>query len=906
MKTRNNSVGTTLPDQGRLFRRAKQSPCSALGGKQKLTIPDDPLTNQSSLSAKKKDRSPLENVEENCISLAETMSPIIKRRIPRQSKLSDLSNMCRDSSFGCQRSEKDKKAPLQIIKGSQENQVFPVEERMNDNMSQKGKEMKEDCKKQVKKGSVISDKENVLSTDMVPVRKSKRIRVPPRSKDVLDILRPVIRKPQNKKQNETKNVPETDKVDKEEASPKVTNKQLDPHPKPKRVTNVKSPKTRSSSAQQNNVTAKSGGKKESESSHDRTCVAANAKSSCNEKESATPEEDVTVPLRRTKRKSGQQEKDNIAKKTKTGNNYETPKLPGTSTRTIRSVSSAKIDGTKGLSHKLLRRSHNTSQNKKTPTISGSQGVTQAKSKLPVWASVKSIKITPGKRKSFRINSDTYDFPSSPHEEIAEVKRKKLKKSKKPMKKRVKPRTKFTLLITDPSWQTTASKRMPLVGESSVSTTNRNTAPPRYLDDNSEMDAADEASIPSIMSSIRDEEPADFNFSGFECEVSNDLFLGFEGETRSSFVIPRNESEVIPMTSASVLPTPAISKHISKYIGVSSTPRMENVAGAAGNKKRTANDSISECFGFNDDSEEESELNISPVQQSRQRSALEVTGTSDMMDGDLHPATLPSRFSWSSLRPGNRSRVSTSRSSSMVVQGRSVTFMTDVSQNSQTKITSFAVPTVNKQHPMQRREKLDCRKKTTCQDKLQDTLSTEADPSDKIEAAEMSVLFDDEDLKEKHSEDEEPIETSHVNKASQVPAKASDKSPEKSFVKAPRRSYDRTSLLEARQKFIEMHGGYVEDGTTTEEEEEAAQVKLRSKARKKPSKPTKVTKPTKGNKRKEKKSAKAAEGSSKKTAASTSISKKKKKQDEYDATLENWASRINSHFSEVDESLLVVE
>ncbi|KAK8397596.1 hypothetical protein O3P69_004403 [Scylla paramamosain] len=917
MKTRNSSAGTTLQGQGRLFRRAKQSPCCpAPKGKhslQKLKMKDDSSANQSPVSAEKKDHSQLENVKENCISLHEALSPIIKRRTLGQNKLSDLSNVCRDPSSGSQRSEKDKKAPLQIISSSQENQVFPLEERMNGNMFQKGKEMKEDRKKQaVRKKSVISDKENVLSTHMTqaPVRKSKRIRVAPKSKDVIDVLKPVMKNPLNKKQKETKNVLEADKLSKEEASSsEAGNKQADPQPKPKRVTGAKSLKTHSSAAQQSNVTAQSGGKEESDRSCDRTHVATSEKSSCNEKESASTNRDTTVLLRRTKRKSSQQDKDDIAKKAKTGNNDETPKVPGTSTRTIRSVSSAKVDETKGLSRKLLRRSHNISQNKESPSTSGCQGVTQAKSKPPVWASVKGIKITPGKRKSFRINSDTYDFPSSPHEELAEVKRKKVKKSKKQMKKRVKPRTKFTLLITDPSWQRTTSKRMPLLGESSLSTTNRSTASTRYLDDNSEMDAADEASVPSIMSSIRDEEPAEEDFSGFELEGSHDLFLGFEGETRSSFVIPsknRNGNELVPMTSASVLPTPAISKHISKYIGGSSTPRMENLTGAAGNKKtRTANDSISECFGFND-SEEECELNISPVQQSRQRSALDVTGTSDMTDGELHPATLPSRFSWSSLRPGNRSRASASRSSSMVAQGRSVTFMTNVSQNSQTKITSFAVPTVSKRHPMQRREKPTREEKTTGQDELRDTLSTEADPSDKIEAAEMSVLFDDEELKE----DKEPSKTSHPNnKASQVSAKASDKSPEKSFVKAPRRSYDRTSLLEARRKFIEMHGGYadIEDGSSSEEEEEeeqAAQVKLRSKARKKP---TKVTKPAKVNKKKEKKSAKAAEGDSKKTAASTSISKKKKKKmDEFDATLEDWASRINSHFSEVDESLLVVE
>lgn len=917
MKTRNSSVATTLQGQGRLFRRAKQSPCCPAPKGQRLLqkpkIQDDSSANQSPMSTKKKDHSQLENVKENCISLHEVLSPIIKRRTLGQRKLLDLSNVCRDPSSDSQRSVKDKKAPLQVINGSQENQVFPLEERMNNNTSQKGKKMKEDSKKQaVRQGTVISDKENVLSTDMTeaPVRKSKRIKVA-KSKDVQNILKPVMNKAPNKKKNETKFVLETDELSKEEPLSKAENEQADPEPKLKRGTGAKSLKTRSSAAQQSSVSAKS---EKSDSTCTRTPVPANEKSSCNEKETGSPDKDTSVSLRRSKRKSSHQGKDDFTKKAKTGNNNETPKLPGTSTRSIRSVSSTKVDETKGLPCKLLR-SHNTSLNKESPRTSGSQGVTQARSKPPVWASVKGIKITPGRRKSFRINSDTYDFPSSPHE-LTEGKRKKVKKSKKLMKKR-KPRTKLTLLITDPSWQTNASQRMPLFGKSSASTIDKSTASTRYLEDNSEMVAADEASVPSVMSSIRDEEPGQEDFSGFELECSDDVFHGFEGETRSSFVIPSkniNGNEVVPMTSASVLPTPAISKHISKYIGGSSTPRMENVTGAASsNKPKTANDSIAECFGFNEDSEEEEfELNISPVQQSRQRSALEVTGTSDVMDGELHPATLPSRFSWSSLRPGNRTRASTSRSSSMVAQGRSVSIMTDVSQNSQTKITSFAVPTESKQHSMQRRGKMIHQKKATSQSKLQDTLDSEADPNDKIAAAEMSVLFDDEELIEKHSEGKEPSKTSHANSmSSQIPqnlTEASDKFTEKNFVKAPRRSYDRTSLLEARRKFIEMHGGYAdtEDGSSNEEEEEAVQIKLRSKARKKPTKSTKATKATKPTKvnKKTKEPAKAAEKGSKKTAASTSISKKKV--DEYNATLEDWASRINSHFSEVDDSLLVME
>lgn len=785
------STGTTSQAQGRLLRKTKQSPCNpALKGRQssqKHNIRDVLSANQSPASTRKKvqslagsSKSQVENIRENCLSLHESMSPIIgnRRRALQQSNLTN-STVCRDPD-----SEKEKKAPLKIDNNCQENKISPLQERMNMNMPPKGKKNNEDDKKQaVRTRSVVTDKENVLVTNMAQtsIRKSKRIMVATKNKNAQNILKPVRKKTPNKKQNETKIMSESH----------PSKKEPDSQPKLQKVASTRHLKTSSSAAQLSTVTTKSSGKKDIDSTCNEAHVATEQESPGNDKENARPNKGMNVLPRRVKRRSGQPDKVDSVKKTNIERGDETPETSSISKRTTRCVSSAKVNKSNRLSSKLLGKSHITSQNIDPSGSSDSPGPTQAKSKPPVWASVRGIKITPGKRKSFRINSDTYEFPCSPHEGEAEAKKKRVTKPRKQKKKKMKPCNKFKLLTTDPSWQGTGSKGMPFLSASIDSTTNRNTASASCYN-NSASDAGDEASIPSNMSSIRDEGSAEEEFSsGFEFDGSNtnDLLHGFEGETRSSFVIPnksRNSNGMVPMTSASVLPTPALSKHISKFIGGSSTPRMENVLGSAANQEtRTAEDSIAECFGFDDEPEGESELNISPVQQSRLRHALEVTGTSDITDGELHPASLPSRFSWSSLQPGNRSKASTTRSSSMVAQGPSVTFVTDMSHNSQAKITSFAVPSVGKQHLMPRREKqhlMPRTKKPACQDKVQDTACREAEPNDKGQAAEMSVLFDEDELMEKQSsEDKEASEASHLSiKAPKPSAEALDNSPKKHF------------------------------------------------------------------------------------------------------------------------------
>ena len=766
-----------------MFRKTKQSPCKpALKGRQgshKPNTQDVPSAYQSPVSTRKKIHSQVENVSENCMILQETLSPIIgsRRQVLGQRKLANLTNVCLDPSSGGEGSEKENNAPLKKKNSWQENKVSPLEERVNMNTPNKGKEIIEDGKKQaVRRGSVVSDKENILVTNTThtPVRKSKRIMVATKSKSVQDILKPVRKKPINKNQIETNIISETNKLSKEGVSSSQTGiKEPEPQPKQQKIYRARSLKTSSSAAQLSSVTTKSRSKDVSDSSCVKVHAAADQECSGNEKQNAKPNKVTAVLPRRVTRRSSQPDKDDTPKKNiRKGD--QTPKMSGTSKRINKGVSPANINKSNRLSGKLPKKSQNTLQNIEPSSSSDSQGGTQEKSKPPVWASVKGIKITPGKRKSFRINSDTYDFPSSPHKKQVDVKRRRIAKPRKQTKKKKKPCTKLTLLTTDPSWQGTASKGMPFLSASSASTTNKTTASASCYS-NSAIDGCDEASVPSNMSSIGDEETGEAEFSsGFEFEGSNDLFLGFEGETRSSFVIPEknrksNANESVPMTSASVLPTPVLSKHISKFIGGSSTPRMENLAGPSYDQEtRTDNDSIAQCFGFSDEPEDESGLNLSPVQQSRPRHVLEVTGASDMTDGELHPATLPSRFSWSSLRPGNRSRGASTRSSSMIAQGRSVTFSTDISHQSQSKITSFTAPTMDKQHLR--------RDKTGCQDKLRDTLGTDGEPSDGIEGAEVSVLFDEDELMEKQSPEDKA--------ASEAPKSYSKapNSPEKHFAR----------------------------------------------------------------------------------------------------------------------------
>lgn len=965
MKTRSSRAESASKGQGRFFRKFWKSPGqNGHEGSQPAqqcnsqAVLSDCQSPVSSKKLQSHANSQIENLKENCISLNDTMSPIIGNR----RRALGPRNVCRNLSSVTQGFQKEKIAPPKIGDNNQKGKVSPLQENVNANTSKKDRGMA-DVKKQTatKEKNVVPGKENVFAATQTSLRQSKRIKVAKRNKDAQNAPKKDQRDTSTRGQTETKLLSEANSLPKERTVKGAGRKELGPQTKPQGATitkslknktalvqtsnitrslnkeNIKSPHVKASvSAEQDADTCKkelgfqtrpqkattgknlknkapavrasditSGGKRSLISTCDQVHVAAEQSSSSENKESHKTGKDTTVLTRRTSKRTTPR---SLGKEDNVDKGDDTPKTIDAQRRVKTKTPAEEESNVKELSPSLE-----------------SKGKAQTKSKQPVWASVRGIKITPGKRKSFRLGKDAYEFSGSPSKEHKEVK----KSKKKPRKliKKMKPRTKLTLLTTDPYWQGAASKGMLFLGTSLSHSTSKATASMGCLEDSVD-DMGEGTSIPSILSSIRDEDATD----DFSSEAD---FDGFEEETRSSFIIPSKsnnklihvgstsvlptpaasnyksnfagnsstprmenalrteapESVSVPMTSANVLPTPVVSKHITKFIGGSSTPRVENTVESALNQEaETGNDSLAQCFGFTDEPEEESDLNISPVQQSRLRHTLEITGTSDVMDGDLHPATLPSRFSWSSLRPGNRTRTSfTSRSSSVVAQGRSVSLMTDTSsRTSQPTLSSFLVPTVEKQHLRPQRKKLD----HSHRDKGSVSIGTE--PGKRYKETDVSVLFDENELIEGETSGGKEVSEASQPGSTQSPlnpaAEGTANSPEKSFQKAPRKSYDRRSLLNAKRKFIEMHVGYAGSDSNSEEEEPK----------------TKTHKKTKKASKKSKKPVKETEKKSKKVSSTTSKKKKAAAAAANDPLMNEWVSRLNNHFSEVEESILVVE
>lgn len=317
----------------------------------------------------------------------------------------------------------------------------------------------------------------------------------------------------------------------------------------------------------------------------------------------------------------------------------------------------------------------------------------SKPKLPIWNTGRKKIKTPvdRKRRSLRIGGDVFEFTFNPEEEGV-TKKSRTKRTRRTQRQKPKPRTKPTLLTTDPSWQTSipAPRSSRPVGKESTRMSGKESRREEG-DENSGRTTGNE--------SVRTNVAVEYDYDDFfDTHDTEDVFEGFEGETASSFV-PASEGSLatIPMVSASTLPTPALSKHISRYIGGSSTPRVENMVSLTADEPpppKEVKEDIAVCFGFDDESEvEESGLNLSPVNRTSQNSQLQITNMTDSFTSYCQPASqssvMPSRFSWSRLRPGMKSYSSINYSASMVAHGRSISTMSvsqmsNASQNSKSK------------------------------------------------------------------------------------------------------------------------------------------------------------------------------------------------------------------------------
>ncbi|XP_069948357.1 platelet binding protein GspB isoform X2 [Cherax quadricarinatus] len=648
-------------------------------------------------------------------------------------------------------------------------------------------------------------------------------------------------------------------------------------------------------------------------------------------------------------------------------------------------------------------------------------------KLPVWAM--DSKPNSGKRRSIRVKSkDIFDFVCDPLDEI--VKKRRVAKPRGQKRVRThKPKLKLTLLTTDPDKEITfpSENQIPI----STNTTRRETesATSSMCNVREDSDSAGtarreiESAAPSVCSArvdgdlagtarretesaassvcsprendelsgndISDDEFArecvtsEDNCNDFYSHETESVTKEYDFETTSSFVPTKLiSSKSIPMSSVSVFPTPAISKHISKYIGGSSTPRVENAKASDScvdlideQATNIAKEDIVTCFGF-DEMEcelEGSELDLSPVRCSGQlQSCLEVTGTSDVYN-ECHPSSQPSRFSWGFLRPGNRSNISASRSSSVLaVHGLSSSlpsFLSSIrSQKSMVSNANLGKSVQRKKlketdhssevgegknktvaHPATCRnqdtgiedvntsifvEEKDAdkqqkgnqaklnnvdkivqrkvlkEKNNSLQVEVRKSQRTKKNPQaamceneDSEKDTNVSLLFDEDDVENLEKENVENMSCLPGNGCSpkRIHHKPMDdelNSPEKSFLKPPRKSYNRSCLEECRRKFIREYAG----GTTTDTEDDG---KERSKKKRKKFKAKTSLKKKKG-------TASSSHSLEDSSLSSESLSGKScntlknKRNKVYEQSMNEWIASTNSFFEEVENSDLIIE
>ncbi|XP_047495937.1 uncharacterized protein LOC125043733 [Penaeus chinensis] len=553
--------------------------------------------------------------------------------------------------------------------------------------------------------------------------------------------------------------------------------------------------------------------------------------------------------------------------------------------------------------------------------SPNESLISSKPKLPIWNTGRKIIKTPAerkiiktpaerKRRSLRIGGDVFEFTFNSDEEGVK-KKSRTKRTRRIKREKPKPRTKPTLLTTDLSWQTSilAPKSRRPVGEESTRVSGKES----MREDGNENTRSRENEKARGNESERTNVAVEYDYDDFfDTHDTEDVFEGFEGETASSFVPgPEGSLATMPMVSASTLPTPAISKHMSKYIGGSSTPRVENMVSLTINEPlppKEVKEDIAVCFGFDDESEvEESGLNLSPVQRSGQNSQLQITNMTDSFTSYCQPPNqsfvMPSRFSWSRLRPGAKSYSSINCSASMIAHGRStstmsVSQMSNVSQNS----------TRSRVGKSSNRSKTVVKKPTeTSISRPKRQVNTKRKEDNEEETVgNVSLLFEEEEGTERQLTLDEMLlnqvpQKEQLSSSGQENVRQLGNSPEKSFSKPARKSYDRGVLEEIRKKFVkEYRGGNI----TTETEDEDTS----------PEKPKRKKKPQ--TKRAPKKIKKAAANSSQSTNDSSfsdtftsgkgkAVKKKKKVNSVFERSLEEWASDLNSHFSEVEDCELVV-
>ncbi|KAK4323844.1 hypothetical protein Pmani_005484 [Petrolisthes manimaculis] len=537
-------------------------------------------------------------------------------------------------------------------------------------------------------------------------------------------------------------------------------------------------------------------------------------------------------------------------------------------------------------------------------------VPQRKTKAPVWAGLKPLP-TPGKRQSMRLGQSAYEFPDSPSKEG--VKKKVVRKRYPKKQKKFKSFSKMTLLTTDPDFMH-QFQRVKCRSDSQQSCSTADISSISSIRGLHEFTQDTGASIMDEEEFSADSIPSDDEniFEGFGGETvssyvqpDENVFEGFEGETASSFVQPKPQlaKSSMPMTSITALPTPALSKHISKYIGGSSTPRLDNPNTSQELSTIQApvsvNEDIALCFGFESESESElGELTLSPVRRSGLQHSLEVTGTSDV---DSHSTTQVSRYCLGTVRQSNKNNVSVTRP----VLGQKKLPMADVLTKSKLQ-KSLLERSVRKRGTLEKENsKPNCYTGRT-RNKLHRTNIPIANITENTscEEAETSVLFDDEEVLE-HFTSSSIAQNSQCTQSFLSPAKGQATrrpvcpSPEKTFVKAPRKSYNRAELQELRKTFIKACGGYAT--TETETETESDQEELPKKL---PVKRAKVKAKAPSKKRKKVQS----KISNNKDAASKRVkhSKKTKEESLLEKSVNDWASSLNNHFSEVEETFLICE
>lgn len=439
-----------------------------------------------------------------------------------------------------------------------------------------------------------------------------------------------------------------------------------------------------------------------------------AKADENKASPSTSEENVNKPRSKTVTKGTATavKKDKIRQnieESRTQEDKESPvskRVKGRKPQPGKNVSSPPVNGKKNPSEtpsqsKKMKEPLGTSSS--IPAVKAAESPNETlisnKPKLPIWNTVRKKIKTPAerKRRSLRIGGDVFEFTFNADEEGA-TKKSRRKKARRTKREKPKPRTKPTLLTTDPSWQTSilAPKSRRPAGEKSARVSGKESV----RDDGNENTGIRENEKARGNESERTNVAVEHDYDDyFDTHDTEDVFEGFEGETASSFVPgPEGSLATMPMVSASTLPTPAISKHMSKYIGGSSTPRVENMVSLTINEPqppKEVKEDIAVCFGFDDESEvEESGLNLSPVQRTGQNSQLQITNMTDSFTSYCQPpnqsSVMPSRFSWSRLRPGVKSYSSINCSASMIAHGRStstmsVSQMSSVSQNSRSVV-----------------------------------------------------------------------------------------------------------------------------------------------------------------------------------------------------------------------------